>query len=304
MTIKNFAESEKMQNIAELKGILADARRRKLTFVILPIPVRLLTIDTDYQTPVRTERDLNYLTKAWDERKIGVLMGVPHDEEGLIYLVDGYGRCVASQVVNPEKYTELNVLIILDAPVDHTERKIFEAEIFASQGNNKKVTPYQKHGARQIMKDPVVLTMNVLQEEYGFIYNIVRGRRGEGVVGSYSELYKSIKRFGYEFGEFFFDIARNSGFDRKPDGYAVYILRSLRDLWKLYPENHDAIKNYLSWKLRPLDYRYLHAKANAKYELLGPGNAMTMYFEDMVVDGLFLDHKRGIDNNKIVEIPS
>ena len=295
-------DMEKMSNIAELKGILADARRRCLKFVILPIPVRLLTIDEDYQTPIRTERELTYLTKDWDERKVGVLVGVPHDEEGLIYLVDGYGRCTASQIVDPKKYTELNVLIILDAPEDYTERKQFEAEMFASQGNNKKVTPLQKHGARRIAKDPVVKMMDLLQEEYGFTYNSVRGGREIGAIGSYSELYRALRVSGYDFGKYYFDICRNSGFDRKVNGYAVYVLRAIRDLYKLYPENRKETKDFLSWKMRPLDYRYLHAKSNARYELFGPGNAMTMYFEDMVVEGIGLKHVRTVDNNKIIDI--
>lgn len=298
----NIMETEKMQNIAELKGLLADARRRELKFVILPIPVRLLTIDTAYQTPIRTERDLNYITKNFDERKIGVLWGVPHYEEGLIYLVDGYGRKTASQLIDPEKYKELNVLILLDFPEDPKERQKFEAEIFISQGNNKKVTPLQKHGARQITDDPVVKAMDMLQEEYKFVYSSIRGKRGEGVIGSYTELYKSIKVYGYAFGEYFFDIARDAGLDRKSDGYAVYILRSIKDLYKLYPESRDVIKKYLGSALRNVDYRWLHSKANAKYELLGPGNAMTMFFEDMVVENTGLRHVRKIDNNKIVDV--
>lgn len=302
MTTTNIMDTEKMQNIAELKGLLADARRRNLKFVIIPLPVRLMAIDEAYQTPIRTERDLRYLTKNWDERKVAVLIGVPHFEEGLVYLVDGYGRMCASQIVDPEKYAELNVLIILDFPEEPEERRAFEAEMFASQGNNKKVTPLQKHGARQIIGDPVVKAMDVLQEEYGFVYNSVRGRRGEGVIGSYTELYKSIKANGFLYGEWFFDIAANAGFNRKTDGYAVYIMRSIRDLWKYYPEHRAEIKKYMSTRLRPVDYRWLHAKANAKYELLGPGNAMTMFFEDMVVEGLGLEHKRAVVENKIKDI--
>ena len=301
INMMDAAREEKLNNIFELKGLLADAKRRKLKAVIIPVPVHLMVIDTGYQTPVRTERELNYLTRNWDERKIGVLMGVPHYEEGKIYLVDGYGRMTASQIVDAEKYSELDTYIILDAPEDKTERRIFEAELFSSQGNNKVVTPFQKHGARQIVGDPVVKSMDLLQSEYGFEYSSVRGKRGEGVIGSYSELYKNIKTYGYLFGEFFFDICKASGFNRKVDGYAVYVMRSIKDLYKLYPENRTEIKEFLSTWMRPLDYRYLHSKSNAKYELLGPGNAMTMYFEDIVVEGLGLDHKRVVSENKIYE---
>ena len=302
MTVLNMNET--IANVAELRGLLADARRQNLTFVIVKIPIRLMAIDTDYQTPIRTERDLSYLTKNWDERKICTLTGIPHDEEGLIYLTDGYGRLTASQIVDPEKYKELNVLVILDAPTEPAERKRFEAELFASQGNNRQVTPLQKHGARQVMGDPVVKAMDELQKQYGFIYKALRGQNGEGIIGSYSELYKNIRVYGEGFGKFFFDICAAAGFNRKTNGYAVYIMRSIRDLYKLYPENRADIKEFLSNKLRPLDYRWLHSKANSHYELLGPGNAMTMYFEDMVTIGLNLEHKREVYNNRIVEVAS
>ena len=237
MTIKNMNETnqETMANIAELKGRLAAAMRSGETFAIVKIPARLLTIDTAYQTPIRTERDLKYLTgnkkvngedvPIWDERKVGVLWGAPHWEEGKIYLVDGYGRLTASQKIDPVKYEELNVLVILDAPEDPKERQIFEAEIFMSQGNNKQVTPLQKHGARQVVGDITVKAMDLLKERYGFQYCKVKGRRGEGIIGSYSELYRSIDIYGYLFGEYFFDICAASGFNRKTDGYAVYVMR-------------------------------------------------------------------------------
>ena len=62
MVNKRYLDPEMIANINELKGILSDAIRRGLKYVILPMPVRLLTIDPGYQTPIRTERDLRYLT--------------------------------------------------------------------------------------------------------------------------------------------------------------------------------------------------------------------------------------------------
>ena len=84
-------------NVGELKGLLAASRSMGMTVVILKIPVRLFVIDPRYQTPNRTERDLNYLIRNWDERKLLPLIGVPHDEEGLMYIVDG---SVATRQVN------------------------------------------------------------------------------------------------------------------------------------------------------------------------------------------------------------
>lgn len=70
---------------------------------IIKIPVELMEVDSRYQTDERTERDLQYLVRNWDERKLMPLMGVPHWEEGKVYIVDGYGRWIASQIVNKKK---------------------------------------------------------------------------------------------------------------------------------------------------------------------------------------------------------
>lgn len=76
---------------------------------IIKIPVELMEVDSRYQTDERTERNLQYLVRNWDERKLMPLMGVPHWEEGKVYIVDGYGRWIASQIVNKKKYKDLKV---------------------------------------------------------------------------------------------------------------------------------------------------------------------------------------------------
>ena len=73
---------------------------------IIRIPVELMEVDSRYQTDERTERDLKYLTNNWDERKLMPLLGVPHWEEGKVYIVDGYGRWIASQIVDKDKYKD------------------------------------------------------------------------------------------------------------------------------------------------------------------------------------------------------
>ena len=83
-------------DIGELRGLLAASKAAGLKTAIIRIPVRLFAIDGRYQTSVRTERDLSYLTNSWNERKLLPVTGVPHEDEGLVYLVDGYGRWKAS----------------------------------------------------------------------------------------------------------------------------------------------------------------------------------------------------------------
>lgn len=54
-------KEDRSADIGELKGVLSAAKAAGLSKVIISVPVRLLAIDTSYQTPNRTERDLRQL---------------------------------------------------------------------------------------------------------------------------------------------------------------------------------------------------------------------------------------------------
>ena len=94
LTIKNIG------NVDTLKGMFMEEIRSGKLRTLKDIPVELLTIDTTYQTPVRTERDMGYLVNNWSERKLLPLVVVPHFETGLCYVVDGWGRANASQIID------------------------------------------------------------------------------------------------------------------------------------------------------------------------------------------------------------
>ena len=154
-----------------LKGLTKMYRDAKYSVAIIPIPVELLEIDTRYQTEVRTDRSLMYLVNNWDENKLLPLIGVPHWDEGKVYLVDGYGRWVASQMVDKEKYTDLQVLLILNAPNNAEERLEFEAEMYAYQNKQvARMTAIQKHGAMVVLHDKATERLEKLKEKYGFEY--------------------------------------------------------------------------------------------------------------------------------------
>lgn len=75
-------KEDRSADIGELKGVLSAAKAAGLSKVIISVPVRLLAIDTSYQTPNRTERDLRQLVNNWVDYKCQPLMGVPHYEDG------------------------------------------------------------------------------------------------------------------------------------------------------------------------------------------------------------------------------
>lgn len=290
-------------SVDKLEGLTKAYTDMHEDIAIIKIPVELMEIDSRYQTDERTERDLRYLTNNWDERKLMPLLGVPHWEEGKVYIVDGYGRWIASQIVDKDKYKDLKVQMVLNAPTEDIERVAFEAALYAFQGVSvRKVTPIQKHGAMLVLHDPATETLEKMRTIYGFKYKETRGNRGEGVLGSYTEALSLCAIDNGDCAEYVYDIIRDSGFDRKHSGYASYVTRSLRDIYRLYAQDRTKTKEYLVKELRKLTPENLKANALCKYPILDFRTATSLYVEDMLVDGLGLEQSRQVEGTKIIFI--
>lgn len=286
-----------------LKGITKMYTDAGYKVAIVSVPVELLEIDPSYQTEVRTERDLRYLTENWDENKLLPLVGVPHWEEGKIYLVDGYGRWIASQCIDKEKYSELQVMIILSAPSKKAERLKFEAEMYAFQNAQvAKMTPLQKHGAMLILHDPATEMLEHLKAEYGFSYRSTKGQRDESVLGSYATTLNLCKVDEGRCACYVFDICRDAGFDRQANGYATYIMKGLADIYKLYAEDRYETEDLLSDELRGITPAILRSRAVTKYPMLDFRSALSLYLEDIVVNKLGLEQSREVVGTKVVPI--
>lgn len=270
---------------------------------IISIPVELLEIDSSYQTDIRTERDLRYLTDHWDENKLLPLVGVPHWEEGKIYLVDGFGRWIASQYIDKEKYSELLVMVILSAPSDKHKRLEFEAEMYAFQNAQvAKMTPLQKHGAMLILHDPATETLETLKAKYGFEYRATKGNRDASILGSYASTLNLCKIDEGKCANYVFEICRNAGFDRKSNGYATYIMKGLADIYKIYSNNREDTKELFSDMLRKTTPTLLKSNAVTKYPILDFRSALSLFLEDIIVDNLGLEQSREIYGTKLVPI--
>lgn len=287
-------------NIGELRGLLASARSQGLKVAIIKIPVRLFAIDEKYQTSIRTNRSLKYLIDNFDDAKLLPVTGVPHDEEGKIYLVDGYGRWQASQIVDPVKYEYLECLVILSAPTEPEERRKFEAEQYAFQNKAvAKMTAIQKHGAYEVMGNPIALAIDELMKEYDFTFVSEQGNRSASVLGSYTELWNLIKNNGIECGYFVFDVLHAAAFDRKTNGLSTNMLRSLKDIYKYYPNDREAAKEFLSKYLRKMNPDHFRAESVTNYPLLDYKTASSLYLEDLLVENLELNHVRTVDGKKV-----
>lgn len=290
-------------SVDKLEGLTKMYRDHGEDIVIINIPTDMMEIDSRYQTDDRTERDLRYLTDNWDERKLMPLIGVPHWEEGKVYVVDGYGRWIASQIVDKKKYKDLKVLLLLNAPIEPEDRLVYEAEVYAYQNKQvKQLTPIQKHGAFMILHDEATETLEKMRKKYGFEYTNVTGMRGASVLGSYSYTLKLCNVDNGKAAKYVFDICAGAGFDRKPNGYATYIMKALKDVYTLYAKDRMETKKYIIKKFREITPYALRANSVVKYPMLDMKTAVSLYVEDMVVDGLGLEQTREVVNSKVTFI--
>lgn len=298
---------EAQARIRELKAYVKDAIDSGKRNIIVKLPRYFFRIDPEYQIPVRTNRDLGYLLGNFDDDKLLPLQGVIHWELGLVFLFDGYGRLVVTDILNEErgdgKYDYLEVMIPLTAPNEPEARQRYEAEMYATQNTAvAKMTPLQKHGALRIMKDPTVLAMDVLEAKYGFGYANTRGQRDANVIGSYMEFYRDIKGLGIEFGDYFFSLCKDARMNDKVNGYSVYIMRAVRDAYKMYPEYRKEIYNILGSYMRERTVAIIKSDGVSTYPMIDQIMAVSMHMEDVITEYLGINKIRTVKDGKVINL--
>lgn len=194
-------------------------------------------------------------------------------------------------------------MLILNAPENPEMRLEFEAEMYAHQNNQvAKMTAIQKHGAMLIMHDKATEKLEELRKEYGFEYSYKQGNREATILGSYANTLKICRYDDGKCATYIFDILRDAGFDRKANGYAVYIMNGLADIYKLYANNRETTKRLFSEMLRGTTPATLKSNAVAKYPILDFRSALSLYLEDIVVEELGLNQSREISGTRLTPI--
>lgn len=263
------------------------------------VPLSCCFVDSRYQG-MRTHKHLNRLKNKWDERKLTPIILVPHPEEHRFAVVDGQGRCL----VAPEKGMDrLNAIILMDAPEDLDERLKFEAEYFIGQDSEvENVKPLEKHLSRVIIGDSAAVSLDKLLNKYGIKFVATKGNREESVLGSYTDTYSIVKVHGEKCLDFIFSIIDNAGWNKETNGYATFVMRSLRETWVAHPNDRKEIHRFLSKELRQIDPALFSAEAKAKYPKRDHRVSCVLYVEDMVCDGLGIEKKIYVENGKKVKI--
>lgn len=263
------------------------------------VPLSCCFVDPRYQG-MRTHKRLNRLRSNWDERKLTPIILVPHPEEYRFAVVDGQGRCT----VAPEKGMDrLNAIILMDVPEDLNERLKFEAEYFIGQDSEvENVKPLEKHLSRVIIGDEAATILDKLLNKYGIKFVSTKGNREESVLGSYTDTYSIAKVHGERCLDFIFSIIENAGWNKETNGYATFVMRALREVWIAHPTDRNTIHTFLSKELRKIDPALFSANSKTKYPKRDHRVSCVLYVEDMVCDGLGIEKKIYIENEKKVMI--
>lgn len=285
-------------NIKPLMTVGKGKNQRAITGSAV-VPLSCCFVDSRYQG-MRTHKHLNRLKNKWDERKLTPIILVPHPEEYRFAVVDGQGRCL----VAPEKGMDrLNAIILMDATEDLDERLKFEAEYFIGQDSEvENVKPLEKRLSRVIIGDSAAVSLDKLLNKYGIKFVATKGNREESVLGSYTDTYSIIKVHGEKCLDFIFSIIDNAGWNKETNGYATFVMRSLRETWVAHPNDRKEIHRFLSKELRQIDPALFSAEAKAKYPKRDHRVSCVLYVEDLVCDGLGIEKKIYVDNGKKVKI--
>lgn len=290
-----------MENERKRFNDCMNAMKDKGCRALYEIPVDLMTIDPLYQTDERTQRSLKKLIENWDENKLEPITIVPHEEEGMFYIVNGYGRWTAKkQIEGLDSY--LSSIVLLGLSKNPEERRIQEAELYAYQNRDcSKMTPIQNHGALKILGDPSVIMFEKLRDKYHFDFGAGKKTCSKpNTIGSYSETLNMIKTREERCFDFIFSTLIACGFDKKSSGYATYVLRPMRDIYDNYGDKKEIVEAIVQI-LRGITPIQFKSYAVTKYPNLESRSACSMYLEDEICRITKKKNKRYIHNNKIAK---
>lgn len=267
------------------------------------IPISLLRVDPAYQRiSTRTMSRLRKLANHWNEDKLTPIIVVPHMEECVFYIIDGYGRLIVSTTMLAVPYKALDAIVLTKVPKDPVARQKFEAELFIGQGSEvERITPIQMHNARLLIGDEAAIDLQEILEKYNVSYVSTPGQRDKSVLGSYGTAYEISKRNGKKCLEFIFSIIENAGWRNEANGYSKIIVKSLKDVWNAYPttELHNKMHTYFSDVLRETDPRGLISKSKARYPERADKIMVSLYLADMLIDDLGFEKSKYFDVKKV-----
>lgn len=196
------------------------------------IPRELLSVDPAYQRLEEgRSKKIAKLHKEFDHTLMDPLLVVPHPEEGTFSIVDGNGRCCASEGI----LDALECVVITTAPTDPEERRKYEASIFVRQSNcTERVTKLQQHKAGLILGNPTCIAIENVKKKYHLSIGTGKGNQKAGVIGSYDDVYNIVEVYGYTGLEAIINTCHRASYTLETNGLCRYVIRALRTIYSFY----------------------------------------------------------------------
>lgn len=256
------------------------------------IPMELLTVDPEYQRiESRSQDKINQLAATWDVNKLDPLIVVPHPEDACFSIVDGYGRYCASQMLDVP-YVSIPCNILMDAPEEPYERRMFEARIFANQCVAREtLRPIQLHKARLLLGDKGATVLQDVCDTFGLKIDASqkgKGKRKSTTICNYGDLYKIAKQEGgREQLEFIFKFEEAAGWTEESDAYARYIIDSISICYNAHLKCKNNILMIAGKEIRKMSPDLFRSNAVSKYPSRSVRAACILYLEDIMVEAGF-----------------
>ena len=248
------------------------------------IPRELLTVDEGYQrTATRNYAKINALARNWDHSKMDALVVVPHPEESKFYIVDGYGRFMASALLD-EPLQELECDILDNVPADETERRRFEAKHFIEQNENMEpLRVSQKHNANVLLGDATCIMIQDICNKYGVEISSKLGTKIGKTLSCYAKLLQIARRVGRDGIEFAFNTIEQANWYTTPNTYCAGVIDGLTEVWRIGHDTPNFLRRF-QMEMRKVDIRSIKVAAVVKYPERYSATAVKMYFQDMATD--------------------
>lgn len=241
------------------------------------IPRELLSVDPAYQRLEEgRSKKIAKLHKEFDHTLMDPLLVVPHPEEGTFSIVDGNGRCCASEGI----LDALECVVITTAPTNPEERRKYEASIFIRQSNcSEKITKMQQHKAGLILEDSICTDIQKITDKYSLRFSTARSTQPAGCIGSYDDAYMIVKYTGYTGLDTIINVCAAAGYTMEANGLTRCILRSL---YKMYLFYGTLGLRKLVPLMRETEPNTLKAKGIAAYPER-VGLSLALYMQDYLV---------------------
>ena len=150
------------------------------------------------------------------------------------------------------------------------------------------------------MNDETAVNLQSLLNKYNIAYTNGKGNRSKSVLGSYAETYTIIKTSGIDCGEFIFGIIENASWNETENGYATYVMRSLKSVYSAHPDIRKRIFDYLSKEFRQLEPEKFKAYAVVTYPKRDYKTACILYLEDLIVEHFNIPRRIYLQNERLV----